>query len=157
MQSIVLSYQVLGVSQKKNLFPPLPNVVFLKLEVHFVELIEMVHLLETFPNLKMLVIEDCSIQKSPDINAEDFLVFERNLPKSFLLQLKIIDITSNFHDSSILQFIEILLKHGSMLEKLVIQAMFIGICSQSHLLEVAEALLSMPRSSPAAKVIFNEK
>ncbi|KAL8549987.1 hypothetical protein ACS0TY_008709 [Phlomoides rotata] len=145
------SFQMIGAALKKNLFSPLPNVVFLKVGVDLFEPVEMVHLLEIFPNLKMLVIEDQSYL--PRINAE----FKTNLTKSFMLQLKIIEIISDFYNSSMFPYVEFLLKHCSMLEKLVVWAK----CSTSHspvrLLEIAERLLRMPRSSPNAEVIFNKK
>ncbi|KAL8532165.1 hypothetical protein ACS0TY_008681 [Phlomoides rotata] len=94
------SFQMIGASQKKNLFSPLPNVVILKVGIYLIELVEMVHLLGIFPNLKMLVIEDCISQKSAGINAENYLELETSLTKSFMLQLKIIEIISDFYNSS---------------------------------------------------------
>ncbi|KAL8549975.1 hypothetical protein ACS0TY_008702 [Phlomoides rotata] len=147
-------FQVIGASLKKNLFSPLPNVVFLKVEVDdLIELVEMVHHLEIFPNLKMLVIEDQSYP--PGINAENYSEFKTNLTKSCMLQLKIIEITSNFYNSSMFRYVEFLLKHCSMLEKLVVQTIS---RLQARSLEIAERLLRMPRSSPTAEVIiFNKK
>lgn len=152
-----MSYQVLGASQKKNFSLPLPNVLFLKLRIQSIELVEMVHLLEIFPNLKMLVIYEINIRNPSDISAANYLELETNLSKSFLLQLKIIDITSNFFDSSIYQCIEFFLKHASVLEKLVIRTHSPASHFYAHFLEVAGRLLSMSRPSPATKVIFNIK
>ncbi|KAL8532170.1 hypothetical protein ACS0TY_008682 [Phlomoides rotata] len=142
------SFQMIGASLKKNLFSPLPNVVLLKVGVDLIELVEMVHLLGIFPNLKMLVIEDHTSKHSAGISAENYLEFETNLSKSFQLQLKIIEIISDFYDFSMFRCIEILLKRCSMLEKLVIRAKR----STSHSLEIAERLLRMPRSSTTAEI-----
>ncbi|KAL8532177.1 hypothetical protein ACS0TY_008687 [Phlomoides rotata] len=152
------SFQVLRASLKENFFSPLPNVVFFKVEAHLIELVEMVYLLGIFPNLKMLVIESCSLRiSSDDSNAQNYSELETNLSRTILLQLKIIEFTSNFCDSSIFQCIEFLLKHGCQLEKLVIRVKcLLESHKQARMLEVAETLLSMPRSSTTARIIFVE-
>ncbi|KAL8505256.1 hypothetical protein ACS0TY_016475 [Phlomoides rotata] len=154
VEKVTLSYwcgQVLGGSQKKHLLSPLQNVEFLKLHSCRFELGDMMDFLGIFPNLKMLVIGHLRIPNLP----ENCMEFEANLSKSFLLQLKIVEITSFFFDSSKLWFFELLLKRASMLEKLVIRVKDIDSHQQEHLSEVAQKLQSMPRSSPTAKVIFN--
>ncbi|KAL8549980.1 hypothetical protein ACS0TY_008706 [Phlomoides rotata] len=175
------SFQMIGAAQKKNLFSPLPNVVLLKVGVHLIKLVEMVRLLEIFPNLKMLILEDQSRLRSRGINAENYSEFKTNLTKSFMLQLKIIEIISDFYNSSMFRYVEFLLKHCSMLEKLVVRAkrstefllkhstMLESMLeelvvrakrgtslSPVRSLEIAERLLRMPRSSPNAEVIFNK-
>ncbi|KAL8549979.1 hypothetical protein ACS0TY_008706 [Phlomoides rotata] len=151
------SFQMIGAALKKNLFSPLPNVVYLKVAVDLIELVEMVHLLEIFPNLKMLILEDQSHLHSPDINAENYSEFKTNLTKSFMLQLKIIEIISDFYDSSMFWYVEFLLKHCSMLEKLVVRTKWNKSCLQARSLEIAERLLRMSRSSPTAEVIIFNK
>ncbi|KAL8549984.1 hypothetical protein ACS0TY_008707 [Phlomoides rotata] len=144
------SFEMIGASQKNNLFSPLPNVEFLEVEVYLNELVKMVNLLGMFPNLKTLVIKDCTYQHS-----ENYSKIEANISRSFLPQLKIIEITSSFCCSSTFQCIEFLLKHCRMLEKLVVRAKRYS--SHPKALEIAERLLRMPRSSPTADVIFNKR
>lgn len=158
-----------GTSKKKHFLSPLQNCKFLKLDACSIELSDMMVLLGIFPNVKMLVIGYLDIPNPP----KNYMEFEANLPKSFLLQLKTLEITASFIDSSKLWFFEFLLKWASMLEKLVIRVKIIEsddyehlynsdqydhFCevAHEHLCVVAEKLLSMPRSSPTAKVIIPE-
>ncbi|KAL8509595.1 hypothetical protein ACS0TY_016717 [Phlomoides rotata] len=166
--------EVLGNSQKKYPLLPLPNVKFLKFNLDQDNKIrDMMNVLGIFPNLKMLVIhindwtDECFVENPPEFNADGFLEFgfskskeyllkfdETNLSKSFLGQLKSIEITSHFCNATAYRLIRLLLKHARMLEKLVIRAKDFMSHPQPFLLKVAEVLLSMPRSSPTAKVIF---
>ncbi|KAL8466527.1 hypothetical protein ACS0TY_035558 [Phlomoides rotata] len=134
---------------KKYLLSPFPNVKFLKLEVCNIEVSDMTNLLGIFPNVMMLVIDDYG--GSP----EKLLEFEIELSNSFLLRLKTIHITSPLSDPSIFGVIELLLKHATMLEKLVIRKWGMG--SRKFPVKAAKKLLSMPRSSPTAQVIIKSK
>ncbi|KAL8514358.1 hypothetical protein ACS0TY_013464 [Phlomoides rotata] len=123
--------------QTKYLLPSLPSVRF-------------------FPNIKMLVIED-QLEDSEEFetklyDASKYLEFETKLSKSFMLQLKTVDITSCLRNTSTFRFVEFLLKDASMLEKLVIRVDR----TSADWFTVAERFLCMPRSSPTAKVILKK-
>ncbi|KAL8523714.1 hypothetical protein ACS0TY_013618 [Phlomoides rotata] len=148
VDKVSLSYwcvQVLGALQTKYLLPSLPSVRF-------------------FPNIKMLVIED-QLEDSEEFDsskyvefetklydASKYLEFETKLSKSFMLQLKTVDITSCLRNTSTFRFVEFLLKDASMLEKLVIRVDR----TSADWFTVAERFLCMPRSSPTAKVILKK-
>ncbi|KAL8510289.1 hypothetical protein ACS0TY_017192 [Phlomoides rotata] len=146
-----LCVQAFGASRKKHLISPLPNVKFLELDVCRIKLGDMMDLLGIFPNLKMLVIEQEAFTKPPDFNTVNCMEFGTNLSRSFLRQLKVVEISARLPDFSIFEFIEFLLKHAIMLEKLVLRSR--GITSSQHK-SFSKKLLSMPRSSPTAKVIL---
>ncbi|KAL8458867.1 hypothetical protein ACS0TY_036391 [Phlomoides rotata] len=156
--SSVCCVQELVVSLRTNLPSPFPNVKFLKLHFDEIELDDMINLLGIFPSLKMLVIEDETTSgSSPEFNIKKFLEFEINVSNSFLRQLKTIHITSRFSDSSIFQVIALLLKHASMLEKLVVWAEWHKRGPPAFPFKVANVLLNIPRSSLTAMVIINPK
>ncbi|KAL8458870.1 hypothetical protein ACS0TY_036391 [Phlomoides rotata] len=150
--------QEVVVSLRTNLPSPFPNVKFLKLHFDEIKLDDMINLLGIFPSLRMLVIEERTTSgSSPEFNIKKFLEFEINVSNSFLRQLKTVHITSRFSDSSIFQVIALLLKHASMLEKLVVWAEWGKRGPPAFPFKVANVLLNMPRSSPTAMVIINPK
>lgn len=104
---------------KKHLVSPFSNIKFLKLKLHDVGCKQIERVLEIFPKMKMLAILD---EYEPDEDeSRRRSKFVANLPKSFLPQLKTVKITWAEGDDSIFPFIEILLKYGSNLEKIVIR------------------------------------
>ncbi|KAL8526360.1 hypothetical protein ACS0TY_015541 [Phlomoides rotata] len=113
-------------------------------------------LLVIFPNIKKLVIKTILVLKPLDFNAVNCLEFESDIFNSFLLELKTVEISSSYYDCSIFGFIEFLLKHAVKLEKLVLWSTDRAFTSyqQEMLFQISEKLLSMPRSSPTAKVIL---
>ncbi|KAH6756217.1 hypothetical protein C2S53_004316 [Perilla frutescens var. hirtella] len=162
VESVTLSdccIKVLGAMEKKHLLSPLPNVKFLKLNGILSEGEEIAGLLEIFPELKMLVIEDEDDERC-EYHHRESLVFERNLPKSFLLQLRTVEVTWCWHegDNSIFPFIQFLLKYASKLEKMVFRLK--GIMPPEQQPEYwfwgSQKVLKMPKSSRTADIIFRE-
>ncbi|KAH6769743.1 hypothetical protein C2S52_014546 [Perilla frutescens var. hirtella] len=148
--------KVLGAMENKHLLSPLPNVKFLKLNGILSEGEEIAGLLELFPELKMLVIEDVDGESS----GYQSLEFERNLPKSFLLQLRTIEATWLWDegDRSILPFIQFLLKYASKLEKMVfrLKGMMPSEQPPQSWFWGSEKVLRMPKSSRIVDIIFRE-
>ncbi|KAL8523369.1 hypothetical protein ACS0TY_013360 [Phlomoides rotata] len=144
--------QVLVATHKKYLHSALPSVKFLKLNLGH-EFGDVIDLLGIFPNLKVLLIKHQDYTRMPpDFNAVNYMEVESNL---FLLELKTVEISSNFYDFSIFGFIEFLLKHAVKLERLVLRFFsWATPCRQEKLFRISEKLLTMPRSSPTAKVIL---
>ncbi|KAL8513983.1 hypothetical protein ACS0TY_013192 [Phlomoides rotata] len=143
--------QVLVATHKKYLHSALPSVKFLNLNLGC-EFGDVIDLLGIFPNLKVLLIKHPVYRKPPDFNAVNYMEFESNL---FLLELKTVEISSDFYDFSIFGCIEFLLKHAVKLERLVLRIFsWTTSCRQERLFRISEKLLTMPRSSPTAKVIL---
>lgn len=156
------TYQVLGAMNKKCLLSPLSKVKFLKFSASFSKHEQIAGLLQIFPKLKRLVIED-KIEGDlvyEDENEDDYqddrdsLEFEANFPNSFLLHLKTVEVTWVKGDRSIFLFIEILLKYASKLEKMVFRMPSSRLFYSPFM--ASQKLLRMPRSSPTARVIFRE-
>ncbi|KAL8466528.1 hypothetical protein ACS0TY_035559 [Phlomoides rotata] len=140
-------------SMKKCLLSPFPNVKFLKLEFYDIEPSDMMNLLGVFPNLKMLVIENTG--ESPLFNVEKFLEIEINFSNPFLLPLKTVHITSTLTKPSVFRVIELLLKHATMLEKLVIRVEWDKRCPKFPFKAAKVLLKNMPKSPLTAEVIIN--
>ncbi|KAI3469407.1 hypothetical protein Pfo_026070 [Paulownia fortunei] len=163
-----LCIKALGVMEKKDFLSPLLDVKFLKLYPKDSEVEEIVDLLEIVPKLEMLVLEQMHHHwimsedrhiGSPvvlEFNAENPLKSKTNFPKSFLLHLRTVEITWSVYDTSIFPFIELLLKHASMLEKMVIRVRRIMSLAPESLFLAAQKLMRMPRSSPTAEVILSK-
>ncbi|KAH6769737.1 hypothetical protein C2S52_014540 [Perilla frutescens var. hirtella] len=152
--------KVIGDAKRKHLLSPFPNVKFLTLYAICVEYGQIFGLLEIFPKLKMLVLQDESkarpytYPKSLKFDAKSSLKFEANLPKSFLQQLRAVEITLAESDNSIFPFIEILLKHASNLEKMVICVIRVDrmMPSSDSLILASHKLLGIQRSSPNCRI-----
>lgn len=138
----------------KNVYmlSPFPNVKVLKLNSSFGEYEEIVHLLEIFPELEILVLRQEKANKQFLRPGQDSLKFESEILSSFVQQLRRIMITWGECENSIFPLIEILLKHTSKLEKMVVR---LKDTSNPFMLFVAsQKVQSMPRSSPTAELIF---
>ncbi|KAH6808738.1 hypothetical protein C2S51_026521 [Perilla frutescens var. frutescens] len=150
--------QVLVAMKKKCCLSPLLNVKFLKLMINasFDEHRQIVGLLEFFPNLKTLVVQHQNVviaNYSYQVRrARESLEFETNLPISFPLQLRTIEVTWAEGGNSIFPFIENVLKHASKLEKMVFRVK--GTIPSNSLYLASQKLQRMTRSSPTAKLIF---
>ncbi|XP_057771500.1 F-box protein At5g03100-like [Salvia miltiorrhiza] len=139
-----------------------PNVKSLQLGFYFEESY-FAGIIEIFPLLKKLVIKFTKKDRHDDyreylgFDSENYLEFEANLPKPFLLQLRIVEVTW-IEGAVIFPFLEFLLKYASKLERIVFRVK--GFTSPSHpsklLLLASQKLLRMPKSSPAAQFIFSE-
>lgn len=137
------------------------NVKFLKLHAFCEEYEQIVNLLEIFPKLNMLVLQNenenehlVALHNSLKFDAESCLEFEANIPKSFLRQLRTFEITWKEDDNSIFPFIEIVLKYASKLEKMVMRVIRAKeiMPSSDSLFLASKKLLGMPRCSPNCRV-----
>lgn len=142
---------MLGDLIKKGLFPSSSNAKFLKLNNRSAKYEQVVDVLKIFPKLEMLVLD----MRGHYQHVEELIRFDANLPESFLLKLRRIEITWGERDNLIFPFIKIVLKHASNLEKMVIQVMPPAPPSTSLFL-ASQKLLTMQRSSLAAEFIFCE-
>ncbi|KAH6769739.1 hypothetical protein C2S52_014542 [Perilla frutescens var. hirtella] len=153
--------KVLGNMENRDFFSqPFSNIKFLKLNASRVDYELLAGGLMMFPELKMLVLQDeivvhhLNYFESVKFEANSSLKFEEYLPKSFLQQLRTVEITWDKDDSSIFPFIEIVLKYARKLEKMVIQVIREeGMMPPSDSLFMAsQKLLGMLRSSPNCRV-----
>lgn len=76
-------------------------------------------------------------------------------PRLSLPRLKIIKITWNVRDASIIQVVEVLLRDAHMLEKMVLRLRMYGANQETFIL-AQEKVLSIARSSPCADVIIRK-
>ncbi|XP_057771471.1 F-box/LRR-repeat protein At3g26922-like isoform X8 [Salvia miltiorrhiza] len=153
---------VLGAMIKRCMNSSYPNVKSLELRYCFSDYKLLVGLLESFPQLKKLVIV-CSggygtheNRESLNFDAKSYLKFEAYPPKSFL-QLRTVVVTWD-EDDDVFPFLEYLLKYAINLEKMVVNVKGImppQLPSKSLFL-ASQKLLRMPRSSPTAQLVFCE-
>ncbi|XP_057771462.1 putative F-box protein At1g49610 isoform X1 [Salvia miltiorrhiza] len=154
--------KVLGAMIKRCMNSSYPNVKSLELRYCFSDYKLLVGLLESFPQLKKLVIV-CSggygtheNRESLNFDAKSYLKFEAYPPKSFL-QLRTVVVTWD-EDDDVFPFLEYLLKYAINLEKMVVNVKGImppQLPSKSLFL-ASQKLLRMPRSSPTAQLVFCE-
>lgn len=144
--------QVVGAMKNKDLLSPMANVKFLKLNAYLRESAEIAGLLMIFPKVERLVLEDadeCSFFYS-----KEPLRFEVNLPESFLLQLKTVEVIWGWwwvgYCFPPLPFIQFVLRHASKLEKIVIRSKD----ASDTPYKAAEELLTMTRSFRTVDLIF---
>ncbi|XP_057771470.1 F-box/LRR-repeat protein At3g26922-like isoform X7 [Salvia miltiorrhiza] len=151
---------VLGAMIKRCMNSSFPNVNSLHLGFCFNDYKLLLDLLESFPQLKKLVLEDRreyeihKTQESLNFDANSYLNFEAYPPESFL-QLRTVEVTWN-EDDKVFPFIEFLLKYASNLEKMVfrVKRTMPPQRPSKSLFWVSQKLLRMPRSSPTAQLIF---
>ncbi|KAH6811489.1 hypothetical protein C2S51_025251 [Perilla frutescens var. frutescens] len=113
--------KVLGAMKEKYLLSPLSSFKFLTINKSVVEYEQIAGLLEIFPELKTIVLqpENHFYTRIRANHATSFEQVERNLPKSFLQQLRRVEVTwVDEDDKSIFPFVEILLKYASKLQKM---------------------------------------
>ncbi|XP_057771489.1 F-box/LRR-repeat protein At5g02910-like [Salvia miltiorrhiza] len=131
-----------------------PNVKSLQLRFHNPKSVGMIKI---FPRSKKLFIE---VVKRVEFYDEQhsllggrFIYFElqNNLPKSFVLQLRTVEVTL-VKDNFIFLFLEFLLKNASKLEKIVVRVKG----PLNSLLGVSQKLMKMPRASRTARFTFSE-
>ncbi|XP_047964685.1 putative F-box protein At1g49610 [Salvia hispanica] len=123
-----------------------PNVKSLELRCCLDDCKQAVGVLAMFPQLETLVIRG----KKEDGLQDDTepLKFEANIPESFLLRLRTIEVTWSDQGYDIFPLIEILLKYASKLEKIVFQLYTIKSPAPSNSLSlVSQKLKGMQRSS----------
>lgn len=119
----------------------------------FEEYEEMVHLLEIFPELEMLVLKQEKAINKQVGNAKASLKFEAKLPDSFLQRLWSISIDWTEGEGSVFPLIQMLLKHANKLEKMVVTVKETADSSNSLTLAL-QKILKMPKSSPTAVIIL---
>ncbi|XP_057773289.1 putative F-box protein At1g49610 [Salvia miltiorrhiza] len=144
--------KVLGVLKRKCMHSSFPNVKSLELSCCFNDYEQIVNHLEIFPQLERLVLEGV---RRDDYKDKESLKFEANLPNSFLMQLRTIEVTW-FNGYSMFPLIEILLKYASKLERMVfrVEKSIFAPSPLSSLLLASQTLLRMSRSSPNCKIDF---
>ncbi|KAL1552973.1 putative F-box protein [Salvia divinorum] len=137
--------KVLGAMKMDGAHPAFPNVKSLELRCSLDDYKQVVGVLEMFPQLERLVIGHKKGHGRQDDT--ESLMFEANLPESFLLRLRTIEVTlSEGYD--IFPLIEILFKYASKLEKIVFQLNEIkSPAPPNSLFLVSQKLLRMRRSS----------
>lgn len=141
-------WQALGDMKDRNMLSPFPNVKILKLNgPPFEGYEQIVHLLEILPKLERLILRN----KKAYYHGRKSVEFEENLPDSFLQHLSSVVFTrvEGEDPSTIFPLMKILLKYASKLEKVEFH-----LKQGSNPLLLQFALLSMPRSSPTAKFIY---
>lgn len=138
--------------KNKDLLSPMANVKFLKLNAYLMESAEIAGLLMIFPKVERLILEDadeCSFFYS-----REPLRFEMNLPESFLLQLKTVEVIWGWwwvrYCLPPLPFIQFVLRHASKLEKIVIRSKD----ASDTPYKAAEELLTMTRPFRTVDLIF---
>ncbi|XP_057771479.1 putative F-box protein At1g49610 isoform X2 [Salvia miltiorrhiza] len=156
--------KVLGAMIKRCMTSSFPNVKSLHLGFCFNDYKLLVGLLQSFPQLKKLVLEYKvgneihEKQQSLNFDAKSSLKFEAYPPESFL-QLRTVEVTwDEDEDDDVFPFLEFLLKYASNLEKMVFKVK--GIMPPKRpsksLFRASQKLLRMPRSSTIAQLIFCE-
>ncbi|XP_047967354.1 F-box/LRR-repeat protein 25-like isoform X6 [Salvia hispanica] len=137
--------EVVGALKMNCVHSAFLNVKSLELRCCFDDYKQVVGVLAMFPRLEKLIIRDKKEEGLQDDTEP--LKFEANIPESFLLQLRTIEVTwSERYD--IFPLIEILLKYASKLEKIVFQLYEIKSPAPSNSLSlVSQKLKGMQRSS----------
>lgn len=94
---LLLLCQVLAAMKKRSTSSSYPNVKSLTMRHHFDDYKQFVGLLGTFPRLNRLVLRDNKrhFNQNESLNAEakSYPKLEVNLPESFMVQLRTIDVT----------------------------------------------------------------
>lgn len=130
-----------------------PNVKSLTIQNRFNDYEQFLGLLEIFPQLKRLVLQDNEHYHSQS-DAGSHLKFKPNNPKSsFLLQLRTVSITWSEGDT-IFPFIEFLLKYASKLEEIVFRVEETSSSTLNPLALASQKLLIMPRFSQNCKIVI---
>ncbi|KAH6756226.1 hypothetical protein C2S53_004325 [Perilla frutescens var. hirtella] len=159
VEAVKLSYhcfKMLRSMKGKYSIPQLPNVKLLRFSSDRFELNKIVGLLEIFPKLKMLGIDQKSYSRHSFERHVGPSMPKENIIKSFLMQLRTVEICLSWYESSIFQLIEFLLKHSSFIEKIVIQKRHTSrtMHPSKCWFRAAQKLLSLQRSFPAVELIF---
>ncbi|KAH6756216.1 hypothetical protein C2S53_004315 [Perilla frutescens var. hirtella] len=111
-------FQVLGTMKRRYLPLLLPNVTCLEVCGCFLELKQMVRLLEMLPKLKMLVLVTEEGARYPNL-PEIRLKCRKRFLKSFLRQLRSVEVRWTRGDTSFYALMELLLRQASQLQQVV--------------------------------------
>lgn len=129
------------------------NVKLLELKDCNQEYEEIIDFLQIFRNLRSLVVE--STYKGLRKDFKSCIEFDKILSDSFLLRLIRVELTWTDGDESIFPLIEILLKYGRNLEKMILREKQIEwYTSWKSLFRSSQKLLRMHRSSPTVELIL---
>ncbi|KAH6816622.1 hypothetical protein C2S51_021442 [Perilla frutescens var. frutescens] len=155
LSSLCFKYQMLGVMKGKYSFSPLLNVKLLRVTCDLIISNRIVGLLEIFPELKMLDIYQRRVRKIRRVmKPGEPLNSEVNAIKSFMMQLRIVEIGWYKYDKSIFEFIEFFLEHAAVLEKMVIQNRGGKNVGSDAMILAAEKLQSLQKSFPTVELVF---
>ncbi|KAH6816618.1 hypothetical protein C2S51_021438 [Perilla frutescens var. frutescens] len=168
VETVILSapcLKVLGDMKGKSSISPLLKVKLLRINGYgLTDPNKLVGLLEIFPKMKMLAIDWTHDVVKQDMrvpfkfDGENYTKSEANILKSLLLQLRTIEITWYSYKASIFEFIEFLLKHGTMIEKMVIREGGSEVVESEDMFVLAQTLVSLQRSFPTVDMqIFSKK
>ncbi|KAH6769724.1 hypothetical protein C2S52_014527 [Perilla frutescens var. hirtella] len=133
-------------------FSPLLSVKLLKLDCDLIKPNKIAGLLEIFPKLKTLGIYQNYSSMYPEPGEP--LNSEVNTIKSFMVQLRIVEICWVNYEKSIFEFIEFFLNHATVLEKIVIRNRECRNVQAGDMILATEKLLSLQRSFPNVELIF---
>ncbi|KAH6808720.1 hypothetical protein C2S51_026503 [Perilla frutescens var. frutescens] len=150
-------FEVLAVMIMKGecSFSPLLSVKLLRLDCDLIKPNKIVVLLEIFPKLKMLdIYQNFTDRSSMYPEPGEPLNSEVNTIKSFMVQLRIVEICWVKYEKSIFEFIEFFLNHATVLEKIVIRNRECRNVQAGDMILAAEKLLSLQRSFPNVELIF---
>ncbi|XP_057772038.1 putative F-box/LRR-repeat protein At3g18150 [Salvia miltiorrhiza] len=169
VETVTLSsdFEVMADMKKKYcMLASLSSTRCLKLYATKVE--KIVEILQVFPRMMMLVLQHSDLREGDhhdvfeiirDDEQANFLESKTDFPESSLLQLRTVEITWYADDDAIFPFIELLLKYGRKLEKMVIMWLKRNgeVVEKEECFALAEEkVLSMWRSSPTANVQHKE-
>lgn len=126
-------------------------------------------LLEIFPKLERLIIDwklDASKamllehQLSQYYFGQPFKFDGEDLAskvKPLLMQLKTVEISWYFYEASIFQFIEFVLKHATMIEKIVIRKRGNKVIESEDMFVAAQKVVTLQRSFPTVEIVLCRK
>jgi len=164
--------QVLPIMEAKGLSSPLLNCTSLTLETSLTYdvLPGIASMLEISPNLETLVIKDSSPPNDDEYSwpgkaelcnfkAEHYWTSQERTFKCLSLHLKEVvfaDLSWFYDDSHFYYFAQFLLKNAKVLQKMIICTSTLEDAVPNEILEASKKLLSFPRTSPEAVVMFCE-
>ncbi|XP_057771476.1 F-box/LRR-repeat protein At5g02910-like isoform X2 [Salvia miltiorrhiza] len=146
--------KVLGAMIERCMNSSSPNVKSLRLRFHYSKFVGMIKI---FPLSKKLFIEVeervgfYDEQHSMRAARYIYYMLKENLPMSFVLQLRTVEVTL-VEDNFLILFLEFLLKNASELEKIVLRVKG----PLNSLLGASQKLMKMPRASRTARFTFCE-
>ncbi|KAH6816617.1 hypothetical protein C2S51_021437 [Perilla frutescens var. frutescens] len=153
-------FKMLGVMKDKYSFSPLSNVKLLRCQRGgLTEPNEIVGVLEIFPKLKRLVIDEIRVPYPCCLWNQDIgqpLKSGTDVIKTFLMQLRTAEISWS-NGPSVLRFVEFFLKHATLVEKIVIQKRASMKAESEDMFLTAEKLLELQRSYPTVDLILCKK
>lgn len=165
VEAVTLSaccYKLLPVIAAKYSFSvPLMDVKFLRSSSGPIKPTEILAVLEIFPRLERLVIDwkldaDEAVLVEHVVKVHNIgvpLKFDEDMLKRFLTQMKRVEISRSFYEASMIEFIELVLKHGSVIGKIVIH---IGrhdkVIKSEDMFLATQKMVRLQRSFPTVEI-----